>query len=258
MGSPTESKGAQRDQQHNQGNRSNLYDRRRACSRGGSDGLCEARQRTRCPRRRHVRQRFRPPSSRSSAMTVASSSSSRSTRTSSASSGMSRSRTTARSCSRASAPRATRVARSASSVASSAPSRARSSPPPRASGETCTATLTIPAKPVVTDPTKPVTDPTKPVTDPATVGHDVNDDNGNDPAASRCQRGQPRQQWPRQGRRRRRSAVTTGTTTKAPSLPGSATLSPRALLFRTHASRAPQPGSRRLPCPTPAPAPAQS
>jgi hypothetical protein len=55
----------------------------------------------------------------------------------------------------------------------------------RESGETCTATLTIPAKtPVVKDPTKPVTDPTKPVTnDPTTVGHDVNDDNGNDPAA---------------------------------------------------------------------------
>jgi hypothetical protein len=45
-------------------------------------------------------------------------------------------------------------------------------------GETCTATLTIPAKqaPVVTTPTKPVTAP-------ATVGHDTNDDNGNDPAA---------------------------------------------------------------------------
>ena len=51
------------------------------------------------------------------------------------------------------------------------------------SGETCFATLTIAKKPVVTDPTKPVTDPTKPVTDPVTAGDDVNDDNGNDPAA---------------------------------------------------------------------------
>ncbi len=48
--------------------------------------------------------------------------------------------------------------------------------------ETCTATVTIPAKPV-TDPTKPVVDPTKPANDPGVAGHDVNDDNGVDPAA---------------------------------------------------------------------------
>ena len=48
--------------------------------------------------------------------------------------------------------------------------------------ETCTATVTIPAK-LVTDPTKPVVDPTKPANDPGVAGHDVNDDNGVDPAA---------------------------------------------------------------------------